>query len=165
MLSGLRRKIHKADLRQKPMNKAFVRESDSTDVLCPACGAVGETVPRETLTAHLPETLRGRLVDAAVFCPTGTCEVAYFDAFEGTVLATELPTAVYPKDPNAPICACFGFTTEDIEDDLAEGTPRRIRELLARSKSPAAHCGTASPTGRTCIPEVQRYYFRRKAES
>lgn len=146
------------------MNKAFVRESDATDVLCPACGAVGEAVTRETLAAQLPEELRGRVVEPGLFCPTPTCPVAYFDAFEGKVAAAELPTTVYPKDPDAPICPCFGFTTEDIEADLAEGTPRRIRELLAKSKSAAAHCSTAAPTGHTCMPEVQRYYFRRRAQ-
>jgi hypothetical protein len=146
------------------MNKAFVRESDSTDVLCPACGAVGEPTPRETLAAHLSEAQRSKLADAALFCPTGTCPVAYFDAFEGAIRADDLASPVYPKDPDAPICACFRFTTDEIEEDLAEGTPRRIRELLAKSKSPAAHCATASPTGRNCMPEVQRYYFRRKAE-
>lgn len=146
------------------MNKAFVRESDATDVLCPECGAVGEPVPRVTLAAQLNEALSARLLDSALFCPTPTCPVAYFDAFEGKVSANELPSAIYPKDPAAPICSCFGFTTDDIETDLTEGTPRRIRELLAKSKSAEAHCLTASPTGRTCMPEVQRYYFRRKAE-
>jgi hypothetical protein len=58
------------------------------------------------------------------------------------------------------LCACFGLSREDVEADVAEGTPRRIRELLAKSKTPAARCETAAPTGRCCLPEVQRYFFK-----
>jgi hypothetical protein len=50
----------------------------------------------------------------------------------------------------------------DVEDDVAEGVPRRIRDLLAKSKSPAAHCDDASPTGHSCVPEVQKAYFKRR---
>jgi hypothetical protein len=86
--------------------------------------------------------------------------VAYFDAMESVIEATDLVRPVQPKDPSAPLCGCFALTLEDVEDDVAEGTPRRIRELLAKSKSPAAHCPTASPTGKCCLPEVQRVYFK-----
>ncbi len=144
------------------MNKAFVREPDSTDVLCPRCGAAGIEALGSAVISHVPADARRALAASAYFCPTPTCCVAYFDAFEAQVPVTALSQAIYPKDPEAPLCACFGLTREDVAADVAEGTPRRIRELLARSKSPAARCETASPTGRTCLPDVQRYYFRLK---
>jgi hypothetical protein len=144
------------------MNKAFVREPDSTEVLCPQCGGAGEEVPRATIEAHAPpESLRG-LAATACFCPTPRCPVAYFDAMEAVVLAEQLVAPVYPKDPSAPVCPCFGLSQEDVEADAADNVPRRIRELLAKSKSPAARCTTASPTGRCCLPEVQKLYFRLK---
>jgi hypothetical protein len=142
------------------MNKAFVRESDSTEVLCPGCSAAGIDVPRATIQCHVqPQALR-TLATTAFFCPTPNCRVAYFDALEAQVGVDALQRPVYPKDPQAPLCPCFGLTRDDVDADVAEGTPRRIRELLARSKSPEAHCQTASPIGRCCIPEVQRYYFK-----
>jgi hypothetical protein len=142
------------------MNKAFVRESDSTDVLCPRCGAVGTDVPRVTVESHVPgDALRG-LAATAYFCPTPSCDVAYFDAFEARVPVASLARPVFPKDSAAPLCPCFGLTREDVAADVAEGTPTRIRDLLAKSKSPAARCQQASPTGRCCIPEVQRYFFK-----
>jgi hypothetical protein len=142
------------------MNKAFVRESDATDVLCPKCGAAGIEVPRATIQQHVPLDALRELAATAFFCPTPTCPVAYFDAMEAHVGSDQLREPVYPKDPAAPLCPCFGLTREDVEADVAEGMPQRIRELVARSKSPDARCETASPTGRTCLPDVQRYYFK-----
>lgn len=142
------------------MNKAFVREPDTSEVLCPKCGAAGVSVMRMTLEAHVPPEVRRALAASAYFCSTPKCPVAYFDAFEACVLADALVRPVYPKDPSAPLCPCFVITIDDVEADVAEGTPRRIRELLAKSQTPAAHCQQLSPTGRTCIPEVQKCYFK-----
>jgi hypothetical protein len=110
--------------------------------------------------AHAPVEARRPLAASVYFCPTPNCSVAYFDAFEATVLTEALVRPVYPKDPTAPLCSCFGLTLEDVEADIAEGTPTRIRALLAKSKSPDAHCEELSPTGRSCIADVQRCYFK-----
>lgn len=142
------------------MNKAFVREPDGDDVLCPRCQSLGETVLPAAAQAFITAEQRQRLAERVFFCPAASCPVAYFDAMESAVEATELTRPVHPKDPAAPLCGCFGLTLEDVSDDIAEGTPRRIRELLAKSKSPAAHCANASPTGKCCLPEVQRIYFK-----
>ena len=87
-----------------------------------------------------------------------------FDLFERCVGIDDLQTPVYPKDATAPICACFGFTLEDIEADVRQGTPVRIRELLAKSKSSDARCETRAADGRCCMREVQRLYMRRIAD-
>lgn len=145
------------------MNKAFVREPDEVDPRCPKCGTPGEKVSQETLQAHLAAAALKQLGPAAYWCPTEICEVAYFDPLEQCALATQLLHPLYPKDPAAAICPCFGLTEDDVEQDIREGIPRRIRELLVKSKSAAAHCVTAAANGRCCVPEVQRYYFRRKA--
>jgi len=142
------------------MNKAFVREPDITDVLCPRCGSAGTTALRAAFEHHVPPEARRSLAATTYFCSTPSCPVAYFDAFEAIVPAEALSHAVYPKDPRAPLCACFGLTIDDVENDIADGTPTRIRELLAKSKTPAAHCDELSATGRSCIPDVQRCYFK-----
>ncbi len=146
------------------MNKAFVRESDSTDVLCPKCGAAGVEVFEPAIASHISAERRRQLAATVFFCETPPCPVAYFDAMEASVSVADLVRPVSPKDPGAPLCACFGLTREDVVADVEEGTPRRIRELLAKSKSPAAHCETASPTGRSCMTEVQRYYFKLRGD-
>jgi hypothetical protein len=142
------------------MNKAFVRESDSTEVFCPRCGAAGVEALSSAVPSYVPAARRKTLAATVFFCATPTCPIAYFDAMEASVAATDLVRPVCPKDPAAPLCACFGLSRDDVAADVEEGTPRRIRELLAKSKSPEAHCESASPTGRSCIPDVQRYYFK-----
>ncbi len=146
------------------MNKAFVRESDSTDEYCPRCGSLGQPVKRETVLAQLPPGVEPLLAVTANFCPHPTCEVAYFDMFERTLLVTELKQPIYPKDPDAPICACFGFHCAEIDQDLAEGVVTRTKALLARAKTDEARCATLAANGRPCVAEVQRYYMQHRPQ-
>ena len=146
------------------MNKAFVREPDDTGAgYCPRCGSLGVAVGEETLAAQLEAADRKQLADAAYYCPFPKCDVAYFDRFERTVAVDRLRQPAFPKDPAAPICNCFGFTTADIDADLRESSTTRVKALLARAKTPEAHCATAAPDGRCCATEVQRYYMRARS--
>ena len=147
------------------MNKAFVREPEFDGrAYCPQCGSLGTPVNKATLDHHVQKLSRQRMGDSAWFCDFARCNVVYFDLFERFVAVDELQSTVYPKDTAAPICACFGFRLEDIEADVRQGTPTRIRELLAKSKSNDAQCHALAANGRCCMPEVQRLYMRRIAE-
>jgi hypothetical protein len=146
------------------MNKAFVREPDVTADYCPRCGSAGEPVGEATLTAQLTGEQRRHVGAAANFCASPRCEVAYFDNFERYVLASDLSRPVYPKDSSAPLCPCFGLTTEDVDQDIAEGGVSRVRAAVEKAKSPEARCVELSPTGRSCVALVQRYYMQRKGE-
>jgi hypothetical protein len=147
------------------MNKAFTREPDLDGrVYCPRCSSLGIPVIRTTLDHHVNEPLRQSLGDAAWFCDFALCDIVYFDQFGRSVTIDELSSSIYPKDPAAPICACFGFTLEDLEADVEQGVPVRIRELLAKSQSSNAQCQTLAADGRCCMREVQRLYLKRLAE-
>jgi hypothetical protein len=143
------------------MNKAFVREPEDTGQLhCPTCGSLGIPVERETWQAHVKPDAVGGLAESAFFCPFARCETVYFDMFERRVTTEQLRKGVYPKDPQAPICGCFGLSVEDVQADISEGGVRRVRELLAKAKSPDAHCRTAAASGQCCAGEVQRTYMK-----
>lgn len=144
------------------MNKAFVREPDSTEVRCPRCGAPGLNALRAAFESHVAPEVRRPLAASVYFCATPSCAVAYFDAFEAVVPVEALSKPVYPKDPAAPLCACFGLTLEDVEADVRDVSPVRIRALLAKSKGPEARCEELSPAGRSCLADVQRCYFKLK---
>lgn len=147
------------------MNKAFTREPDADGrVYCPSCRSLGIPVTTVTLDHHLTEQSRRGLAESAFFCEFARCDIVYFDQFDRTVPVDELRSTVYPKDPAAPICACFGFALEDIDADVDQGTPVRIRELLAKSQSSDAQCQTLATDGRCCMREVQRIYMKRLAE-
>lgn len=143
------------------MNKAFVKEPEFDGrAYCPRCGSLGSPVGSAALDHHLTEQSRPRMSDSAWFCGFASCDVAYFDLFESVIEVRELPHAVYPMNEDAPICACFGFTQDDVDADVQEGTPTRIRELLAKSKSSEAECSKLAADGQCCIREVQFLYVR-----
>ena len=144
------------------MNKAFVREPDQGIERCPRCGSPGEPVQQTTLAAHVPPQASSEIAQSANFCPFPNCDVVYFDMFERVILTAALDHPVYPKDPAAPICACFGLTEADIEQDVAEGAVTRTRAVVEKAKSSAARCAQASPSGQSCVAAVQRYYMKVK---
>ena len=146
------------------MNKAFVREpEDDGREYCPRCRSLGIEVGAGPLDTHVRSESRAKFRDSAWFCNFPRCDVAYFNQFDAVVCVDELKTPVYPKDPDAPICQCFGFTYDDVAADVRDGTPQRIRELLAKSKSPAARCTSAAPDGRCCMAAVQELYMKLRA--
>lgn len=142
------------------MNKAFVREPDQGAEYCPRCGSKGQPVGRATVRNYLPTGKTPVVADPANFCPSPQCEVAYFDAFERVVLAEELSRPVYPKDPDAPICTCFGLTRQDIEQDVREGVVTRVRAIVEKAQSPEARCAETAANGQSCVAYVQRYYMQ-----
>lgn len=147
------------------MNKAFVREPEDTGTAtCPRCGSLGIAVGGETLAAQLSADDRRNLPESAYYCPFPRCEVGYFDQFERWVAGDKLLHPAFPKDPAAPLCPCFDFRPEEVEADVHEGGTRRVKELLAKTKSSDARCGTLSPTGQCCMPEVQRYFMRLRGQ-
>ena len=142
------------------MNKAFVKEPDPSHALCPACQSQGLTVGPVTLAEHCSEALRRKISELAFFCASPSCPVVYYDAFERTVTCAEFGKPVYPKDHRAPLCPCFGLTCDDVEADLDEGAPTRVRALLQKARSSEARCQSLSPSGQSCLQEVQKYYLR-----
>ncbi len=147
------------------MNKAFVREPESDGrAYCPRCGSLGIPVGEGPLDTHIRSESRAKMADGAWFCNFPRCDVAYFNEFDSVVTADELKASVYPKDLNAPICACFGFTYDDVEDDANQPQPLQIRELLAKSKSDAARCQTLAADGRSCMGAVQELYMKLRSQ-
>jgi hypothetical protein len=147
------------------MNKAFVREPDDDGrAYCPRCRSLGIPVESGPLDTHIRSESRSKMLDAAWFCNYARCDVAYFNQFDAVVLTSELKGPVYPKDAAAPICACFGFTYDDVVADVDDVTPTRIRELLAKSKSDSARCHTLAADGRSCMSAVQELYMKLRAQ-
>jgi hypothetical protein len=144
------------------MNKAFVRDPEPTAERCPRCGSPGQPVSGEILDRFIKAEARNQLGEAANFCPSETCPVAYFDAFDRRVELAQLGRPAYPKDPDAPICECFGFTCADVDEDVREGVATRTRAQLDRARSPEARCSHTAANGRSCVANVQRYFMERR---
>jgi len=112
------------------------------------------------MQAFLTPELRRRFADTASFCRVESCPVVYFDEFGGRVDRNELSVPIPIKDPEAPLCGCFGLTREDIETDIAEGVVTRTKAVVLKAQSDAGRCTTHSPNGRPCLAEVQGYFVR-----
>ncbi|NDC64716.1 MAG: hypothetical protein EBZ59_12185, partial [Planctomycetia bacterium] len=148
------------------MNKAFCREPDSsTPPRCPACGTDGLQVSAETLRAHVRDGLAPSLAEPAHWCPADACTVAYFDLVGRCVATADAHGLPWPKDPHGPLCACHGLSVDDVDRDIAEGTPTRVRAVVQQAGLPGAACGLAAADGRSCVARVQRHYLRRLAEA
>jgi hypothetical protein len=143
------------------VNKAFIREPEPDGrAYCPRCGTLGAPVESGPLDRYIKPGSRSKIGESAWFCGYAHCDVAYFNLFEAMVTVDELAQPVYPHDLDAPLCACFGLNYDDVEADVREGTPSRIRDLLAKSTSPAAQCEALAPDGRCCMATVQELYMR-----
>lgn len=143
------------------MNKAFVREPDLEGrVYCPRCGSLAIAVGTGPLDTHVRPEVRSRLQESAWFCNFGRCEVAYFSQLGSVVTVDELVGPLFPKDLDAPICVCFGFTYDDVVAEADAPVPTRLRELLAKAKSDEAHCAALAPDGRSCSSTLQELYLK-----
>lgn len=142
------------------MNKAFVREPESDRrAFCPRCGALGSPVEHQVLDRYIRPESRGVLGDTAWYCAFPRCDAAYFNLFDAVVGVDELAVPVYPKDLDAPICACFGLRYDDVAADVAEGVPTRLRANMERAKS-EARCEHLAADGRSCEGALQELYLR-----
>ena len=93
---------------------------------------------------------------------SGTCLIAE-DAAAVHAQARTLSNHVQEPtqlSATAPVCACFGLTEIDIEADIQDGTPRRIRQLYVQSQSADAKCQVLAVDGQCCLREVQRIYMK-----
>lgn len=143
------------------MNKAFLRDPEPDGrAYCPSCQALGDAVGRATLDYHIQPSVRDKFGNDGWFCSYPDCEVAYFDLYDRTILIGELRFQIYPKNLDAPICPCFGFTIEQLDATIDMRSPAPIRDLLAKSKTMAANCAVLAANGRCCMQEVQRLYVR-----
>jgi hypothetical protein len=146
------------------MNKAFCKEPEqSARPLCPRCGAEGQPVGEATLEAHLAAADAGSLAEPVAWCDTESCPVAYFDSLERFVEVSRATGVHWPKELTGPLCACHGLTCDDVDADLADGEPTRVRAVILRAGAPGAQCAIRAADGRSCVARVQRYYVRRKA--
>ena len=147
------------------MSQAFVREPDAPEPRCPApsgCGGLGQAVTRVTLTANVGEEV-GRALDGELFfCPDPGCEVAYFDSTAGRIAVDRLIERRWPKDPDAPLCACLGVTEETITDWARENRTDQMKAFLKRTEGPEAHCLSRTHAGRGCVLDARRVFVREK---
>lgn len=140
------------------MSRAFMKESEPEEPRCPSCSSLGEAVGATTIEVHVAAADRAALGDRAYYCSNPSCRLAYFNGWGTSILADQILSPAWPKDPKAPICPCFGVRADDIEADARAGRKERVKHLLEQSKGPDARCAQRAPDGQCCMPKVYRLF-------
>ena len=112
----------------------------------------------KSLVRRLP---LGMLNTQYYFCDASDCEVVYFalDAKAPTFRREDLVVRVGAKemaDP-IPICYCFGFTRQDIWDEIRRtGKSTVAQRITAEVRAGNCACEVKNPSGKCCLGDVTR---------
>ncbi len=128
---------------------------------CPANGARSKRVDALTVKSLVRKLPLGMPNTQYYFCDASDCELVYF------ALDTEAPTfrredlvvrvgAKETADP-IPICYCFGFTRQDIRDEIGSTGKSTVAERI-KAEVEAGHCAceVKNPSGKCCLGDVTR---------
>lgn len=135
-----------------------MKDPEPGDPRCPVCDGLGDPVGSATLDAHVPAELRTALGGAAFYCGAPSCRTGYFNAWGAAVPADRIVAPAWPKDPDGPICPCFGMKSAEVVSDAREGRKERIKDLVERSKGPDARCAASASDGVCCVAKVLRLF-------
>jgi hypothetical protein len=128
---------------------------------CPKNGARSKRVDLLTVKGLVRKLPLGMPRSQYYFCDSPDCEVVYFplDA-EGPVFRKEdLLVRVGAKEKAGliPICYCFGFTRQDIRDEIRETGKSTVAERIAAEiKAGNCACEFKNPSGKCCLGEITR---------
>jgi hypothetical protein len=95
------------------------------------------------------------------FCAAPDCELVYFslDARGPVFRREDLLVQVGAKETSGPIpiCYCFGFTKQDIEDEIGETGHSTVADRIAAEvKAGNCACEVKNPSGKCCLGDVTR---------
>src|SRR6266481_4747851 len=118
---------------------------------CPVNGARSKQVDMLTVKSLVGQLPLGMPDTQYYFCDSSDCAVVYFalDAEAPRFRREDLVVRVGAKetaDP-IPICYCFGFTRQDIWDEI---------RITAEVEAGRCACEIKNPSGKCCLGDVTR---------
>ncbi len=128
---------------------------------CPVNGAHSKQVDALTVKSLVRQLPLGMPNDQYYFCEARDCDVVYFsfDPQAPIFRREHLIVRVGAKetaDP-IPICYCFGFTRQDIWDEIRSTGKSTVAERIT-TEVKAGHCAceVKNPSGKCCLGDVTR---------
>jgi hypothetical protein len=128
---------------------------------CPASGGQSKRVNTLTVKSLVRKLPLGMPNTQYYFCDASDCELVYFalDAEAPTFRREDLVVRVGAKetaDP-IPICYCFGFTRQDICDEIGSTGKSTVAERI-KPEVEAGHCAceVKNPSGKCCLGDITR---------
>ena len=128
---------------------------------CPVNGAHSKQVDALTVKSLVRQLPLGMPNDQYYFCEARDCDVVYFcfDPQAPIFRREHLMVRVGAKetaDP-IPICYCFGFTRQDIWEEIRSTRKSTVAERIT-TEVKAGHCAceVRNPSGKCCLGDVTR---------
>src|SRR5712691_6723698 len=128
---------------------------------CPVNGARSKQVDMLTVKSLVRQLPLGMPNTQYYFCDSSDCAVVYFalDAEAPRFRREDLVVRVGAKetaDP-IPICYCFGFTRQDIWDEIHETGKSTVAERITTEvEAGQCACEVRNPSGRCCLGDITR---------
>ncbi len=128
---------------------------------CPVNGARSKQVDMLTVKSLVRKLPLGMPNTQYYFCDASDCEVVYFalDADAPIFRREDLMVRIGAKetaDP-IPICYCFGFTRQDIWDEMRSTGKSSVAERIT-AEVEAGHCAceVKNPSGKCCLGTIAK---------
>src|SRR5260370_26773328 len=130
-------------------------------MFCPVNGARSKHVDMLTVKSLVRRLPLGMPVTEYYFCDASDCEVVYFalDSDAPRFRREDLVVRVGAKEKagSIPVCYCFGFTREDIENEIAEtGRSTVADRIKTEVNAGKCACEVKNPSGKCCLGDVAR---------
>src|SRR5882672_10255497 len=132
-----------------------------TVMACPANGARSKRVDPLTAKSIVRKMPLGMPNTQYYFCDASDCELVYFaiDTEAPRFRREDLVVRVGAKetaDP-IPICYCFGFTRQDIWDEIGSKGESTVAERIKEEvEADRCACEMKNPSGKCCLGDVTR---------
>lgn len=136
--------------------------SHESQVHCPVSGNRGRLVAEVTLRALLKPEQQERISAGPYrFCDAKGCDVVYFSEDGSQVFRIDDVTVrVGVKETAAPrpVCYCFGYSAEDILEEVRRIGRSTIPEVIKeRLDIEGCNCEQTNPQGSCCLGVVSRF--------
>lgn len=128
---------------------------------CPVNGARSKQVDALTVKTLVRHLRLGMPDTQYYFCDSPDCELVYFplDSQAPSFRRGDLIVRVGAKeieDP-LPICYCFGFTRQDIWDEIRSTEKSTVaKRIAAEVEAGRCACEVKNPSGKCCLGDVTR---------
>jgi len=128
---------------------------------CPVNGTRSKQVGMFTVKSLLRKLPLGMPNTQYYFCDASDCDVVYFalDAEAPRFRREDLVVRVGAKETTdpLPICYCFGFTRQDIWDEIRSTGKSTVAErITAEVEADRCACEVKNPSGKCCLGDVTR---------
>ncbi len=138
-------------------------DKQTDELVCSRCQTEARTVSHETLY-HQLKPFFARDVDSETsygVCRDRECSVLYFSGDHEQIWSTSdcRITVGFKQpvdEPPHPVCYCFGYTEENIAEEIEEtGESTVVEWITERVQADECACAYENPTGRCCLREVK----------